>query len=127
MCYLSGSADLLFERVALVISETVRLGNNRNDIDNFAQFFHNNHVYGAKRVSCRVDKVKAAVDARVLDVTVTHRSELLAKVRAVLVLDILDNRIPATTSTTVLSTTAFLEREKREIATNQFSLLTWSP
>jgi hypothetical protein len=32
-----------------------------------------------------VDKVQAAVDARVLDVTVTHRRELLAEVCAVLV------------------------------------------
>ena len=55
-----------------------------------------------------VDEVQAAVDARVLDVTVTHRRELLAKVCAVLVLNILYNWVPATTSKTLLST-HFLE------------------
>ena len=52
-----------------------------------------------------VDEVQAAVDARVLDVTVTHCRELLAKVCAVLVLDILYNWVPATT----LLSTHFLE------------------
>ena len=52
-----------------------------------------------------VDKVKAAVNARVLDVTVTHRRELLAKVRAVLVLDILHDWVPALTPTIALVNT----------------------
>ena len=43
----------------------------------------------------RVDEEEGAVNARVLDVTVALRSELLAQVRAVLVLDVLDNRVPA--------------------------------
>ena len=37
--------NLLFERLALLQGETVCLGNNRNDIDNFAEFFHDSHVY----------------------------------------------------------------------------------
>jgi len=41
------------------------------------------------------DEVQAAMDARVLDVTVTHCGQLLAEVRAMLVLDIFDDRIPA--------------------------------
>lgn len=43
----------------------------------------------------RVDEVQAAVDTCVLDVTVTHGSELLAEVCAVLVLDVLDYGVPA--------------------------------
>ena len=77
-------------------------------------------------MSGRVDKVQAAVNARVLDVTVTHRRELLAKVRAVLVLDILYNWVPATTSTMLPSILAPLKREQG-YATYQFSLSTWSP
>jgi len=57
----------------------------------------------------RVDKVQAAVDARVLDVTVTHRRKLLAKVRAVLVLDILHNWVPATRPTNTPINTRSLE------------------
>ncbi len=44
-----------------------------------------------------VDEKEAAVDARVLDVSVANSGELLAEVRAVLVLDVLHNRIPANT------------------------------
>ena len=85
----------MFERLAFLQSETVRFGNNGDDIDDLTKFFHHSHVYGAERMASRVDKVQAAVDARVLDVTVTHRRKLLAKVRAVLVLDILHNWVPA--------------------------------
>ena len=89
----------MFERLAFLQSETVRFGNNGDDIDNLTKFFHHSHVYGAERMAGRVNKVQAAVDARVLDVAVTHRRKLLAKVRAVLVLDILHNWVPATVST----------------------------
>lgn len=41
------------------------------------------------------DEVQAAVDTRVLDVAVTHSGELFAQVRAVLVLDVLDDGVPA--------------------------------
>ena len=46
-------------------------------------------------MASRVDEVKAAVDASVLDVTVSHGSQFFAKVRGVLVLDVLNDRIPA--------------------------------
>ena len=43
----------------------------------------------------RADEVQTAVDARVLDVAVTLRGELLAEVGAVLVFDVFDDRVPA--------------------------------
>ena len=43
----------------------------------------------------RIDKVQAAVDARVLNVPVTHGRQFLAQIRAVLVLDVFHNGIPA--------------------------------
>jgi hypothetical protein len=42
-----------------------------------------------------VEEVQAAVDAGVLDVAVPHGGKLLAEVRAVLVLDVLDDGVPA--------------------------------
>lgn len=42
-----------------------------------------------------VDKVQATMDTCVLDITVTLGSELLAKVRAVLVFDVFDDGVPA--------------------------------
>lgn len=46
-------------------------------------------------MACWVDEEEAAVDTGVLNVAVTHSSELLAKVCAVLVLDVLNDGIPA--------------------------------
>jgi hypothetical protein len=46
-------------------------------------------------VSGGADEVQAAVNASVLDVSVSHSSQLLAEVRAVLVFDVLDDRVPA--------------------------------
>ena len=43
----------------------------------------------------RVDKVQTAVNTGVLDVSVTLCGKLLAKVGAVLVFDVLDDRVPA--------------------------------
>lgn len=41
------------------------------------------------------NEVDAAVDTGVLNVTVAHSGELFAEVRAVLVLDVFDDRVPA--------------------------------
>lgn len=43
----------------------------------------------------RGDEEQAAVDAGVLDITVTHGGELLAEEGRVLILDVLDDRLPA--------------------------------
>lgn len=42
----------------------------------------------------RIDEEESAVDAGVLDVAVTHGCQLFAKVGTVLVLDVLDDRVP---------------------------------
>lgn len=43
----------------------------------------------------RLDEEQAAMDAGVLNVALALRSELLAQVRGVLILDVLDDRVPA--------------------------------
>ena len=43
-----------------------------------------------------VDEEETAVDTRVLDVPVTHRGELFTQVGAVLVFDVFNNGVPAT-------------------------------
>lgn len=42
-----------------------------------------------------VDEEEAAVDTCILDVPVANRGKLFTEIRAVLVLDIFDNRVPA--------------------------------
>lgn len=47
-------------------------------------------------MASRVNEVQAAVDTSVLDVAVTHGGEFLAEVSTVLVLNVLDDGVPAT-------------------------------
>jgi len=83
------------ESLPLLGGQTISLGNDRNDIDDFAEFLHHNNINGSKRVTSGVDKVQAAVDTGVLDVSVTHGGQLFAQVGAVLVLDVFNDRVPA--------------------------------
>lgn len=69
------------EAVTLLQSQTVTLGNNGYDIDNVAQFLHHDNINRTEVVPGRVDKVEATVNARVLDITLTLSSQLLAQVR----------------------------------------------
>lgn len=85
----------LLEGCALLESQAVALGNDRHNVDEFAQLLQHNNVDGLEPVAGRVDEEQAAVDARVLEVALTLGSELLAQVGAVLVLDVLDDRVPA--------------------------------
>ncbi len=88
-------ADFLLERLALVKRQAVGLGDDGDDIDDLTELLHHNHVDRAKRVPGWVDEVEATMNARVLDVAVPHRRQLLTQVCTVLILDILDNGIPA--------------------------------
>ncbi len=90
-------SNLHFKRVPLIRSQTVRFGDNGDNVDNLAELLHNNYINRAEGVASRVDEVEAAVDSRVLDVSVSHSGELLAEVSTVLVLNVFDDRVPATT------------------------------
>lgn len=89
--------DLLLESVPLLKSQAVRLGNYGNDIDDLTELLHDDNVNGTERMAGWVDEEETAMDTGVLDMAVSHRCELLAKIRAVLVLDVLDNGIPTRT------------------------------
>ena len=85
----------LFESITLLKRQRICLGNDRNDVDNLAELFHDDDVNRAKRVAGGVDEEQATVDTGVLNVAVTHSGEFFAEIRAVLVLDIFDDRVPA--------------------------------
>ena len=91
-------AHLLLERFSFLESQAIGLGNDRHDVDNFTEFLHDNDVDRAERVASGADEVQTAVDTCVLDVAVTHSREFLAQVCAVLVFDVFDDRVPATSS-----------------------------
>ena len=86
----------MLEGIPLLERQGIRLGDDRDNVDDLAELLHDNDINRAEGVARRVDEEEGTVDTGVLDVTVALRGELLAKVGAVLVLDVLDNRIPAT-------------------------------
>lgn len=85
----------LLKRRPLLHGQRVALRNHRHHVHKLAQLLQHDDVDRLERVSARLDEEQAAVDARVLQVALPLRRQLLAQVRAVLVLDVLDDRIPA--------------------------------
>lgn len=87
--------DPLLERGPLLERQAIALRNDGHDVDKLAQLLQHHDVDRLERVAARLDEEQAAVDARVLEVPLALRRQLLAQVRAVLVLDVLDDRVPA--------------------------------
>lgn len=88
--------DALLELQTLVHGQGVSLGDDGDDVDHIRQLLQHDNIDGLQGVTGGLDEEQAAVDAGVLDVTLSLGCELLSQVRGVLILDILDDRIPAT-------------------------------
>lgn len=87
--------DALLELLTLLNGQGVGLGNDGNDVDNVGKLLQNDNVDGLEGVARGLNEEETAVDAGVLDVALSLCSELLAQVRGVLILDVLDDGIPA--------------------------------
>jgi len=87
--------DAILERLSLLQGQGVSLGDDGHDVDNIRQLLQNNDINGLERVARGLDEEQAAVDTCVLDVSLTLSCEFLSQVRGVLILDILDDRVPA--------------------------------
>ena len=87
--------DALLERLTLLQGEGVGLGDDGHDVDHVGQLLQHDNIDGLERVARGLDEEQAAVDARVLDVALALGGELLAQVGRVLVLDVLDDGVPA--------------------------------
>ena len=87
--------DALLEGGPLLQRERVGLGNDGHDVDNVRELLQHDNVDGLERVARGLDEEEAAVDAGVLDVALSLGRELLAQVGRVLVLDVLDDGVPA--------------------------------
>lgn len=87
--------DALLEGLAFFQRKGVRLGDHGHNVDNIGKLLEDDNVDGLERVARRLDEEEAAVDAGILNVALTLGSELLAEIGRVLVLDVLDDGIPA--------------------------------
>ena len=88
-------AHSLLEELSLFQCQAIRLSNDWHDVHDLTKLLHDNDINWSERVTSWVDEEKTAVDTSILDVTVTDSSKLLTKVRAVLILDVFNNRVPA--------------------------------
>jgi hypothetical protein len=107
-------AYLGLEVVPLFNGKRIALGDDGNNVDNFRQLLHDNNVDWAERVTGRVDEEKAAVNASVGNVLVSHSSELFSEVGGVLILDVLDDWVPAILVVDLVSVTGSVNDVKAE-------------
>jgi hypothetical protein len=81
------TTHFLFEGFPLLQSQGVGLSDDGNNIDDFAELLHDDHINRAERVASWIDEKQGTVDARVLDVAIALCRELFAKICAVLILN----------------------------------------
>lgn len=105
--------DAVLELLALLKGEGVGLCDDRDDVDGLAELLEYDNIDGLEAVTRGRNEVETAVDAGILDVAgltlvyqlqialpaphlpLTLSSQFLPEVSRVLVLDVLDNRVPA--------------------------------
>lgn len=87
--------DALLELQTLLEGQAVGLGNDRDNVDNIRKLLQHDDVNGLERVTRRLDEEEAAVDASILDISLTLGRKLLSEIGGVLVLDVFDNGVPA--------------------------------
>jgi hypothetical protein len=87
--------DALLESLSLLEGQGVGLGNDGDDVDDIGELLQDDNIDGLERVSRGLDEEQAAVNAGVLNVSLSLGGKLLAQVCRVLVLDVLDDGVPA--------------------------------
>lgn len=87
--------DALLEGLSLLEGEGVGLCDDGHNVDDIRQLLQDDNINWLERVARRLNEEQAAVDAGILDVSLSLGRELLAQVRRVLILDVLDDGIPA--------------------------------
>jgi hypothetical protein len=95
--------DSLLKSAALFQSQRIRLCNDWNDIDNIRKLLENNNINWLESMAGRLNEEEAAVDAGILDITLSLGCKLLSKVCGVLVLDVLDDWVPASVVVDLIS------------------------
>jgi hypothetical protein len=90
-----GKFHLLLKREPLFHRQAVRLCNDRHYVHYLAQLLQHDDVDRAQRMAGGINEEQRAVDPGILNVTVSHCRQLFSEVRAVLVFDVFDDRVPA--------------------------------
>jgi len=84
----------LLEGLTLCKGERIGLCNDWNNIDDVRQLFKDDNVNGFESMARGLNEEKTAMDARILDVSITLSGKLLSEIRRMLIFDVFDNRVP---------------------------------
>lgn len=97
--------DSLLECLTLLEGQRIRLGNDWNNVDDIGKLLEHNNIDWLQGVARWLDEEQATVNAGVLDIALSLSSELLAEICGVLVLDVLDNWVPASVVVDLIAVT----------------------
>lgn len=87
--------DALLESGPLLEGQAVALGNDWHHVDELAQLLQHDDVDWLQGVPGRLNEEQTAMDPGVLQIFLTLCCELLPEICAMLILDVLDNWVPA--------------------------------
>ena len=85
----------VLESLPLFQGKTISLGNDRDNVHSLAELLQNDNVNWFQSMTGGLNEEQTAVDSSVLDVAVALGSKFLAQMGRMLVLDVLDDGIPA--------------------------------
>ena len=86
--------DALFERPSLFQRKRIGFRNDGDNVHNIGKLLQDDNVNGLESVARWLDEEQAAMNAGILNVSLSLCSEFLSEVGRVLVFDVLDNRVP---------------------------------
>ncbi len=112
--------DSLLECLALFKSERVGLGDDWNNVDNIGELLKNDNIDWLQGMAGWLDEEETAVDTGVLNVALSLCGELLAEVCGVLILDVLDDWVPASIIVDLVSVTWSIDDVEAEAYTILF-------
>src|ERR1700761_4944373 len=85
----------LLERRPFLQSQAITLGNDWHDVDKLGELLQHDNVDWLQAMAGRLNEEEAAVNASVLQISLTLSSKLLAQISTVLIFDVFDDWIPA--------------------------------
>lgn len=111
----------LLESTSLLQGQGIRLGNDRYDIDNIWELLQNHDINGLQSVAWGLNEEQAAVNASILDIPFTLSSEFLSEVCRVLILNVLDNWVPASVIVDLITITWGIDNVESQTNTILFN------
>lgn len=99
---------------ALIHGQAVALGDDGNDVYELGQLLQDDNINGLEAVTAWLNEEQAAVDSSILQVALTLSGEFFTEVGRVLVLDVLDDGVPASLVVDQITVTGGIDNVQSE-------------